>query len=107
MTTYFNRKDRRVLKNIANLIMLNYSDNVSIHLSDEQQMLVARMKMIYEVDKTLIVEDWKNSFPDMIEEEAYHTMDIFLGANCKPIPKLNKEIKATLKRKKKQGEINE
>ena len=75
---YFNRKDRRVLKNIANVILLNYTDDVPIHLSDEQVAFVERMKMVYNTDVELLVEDWKNSFPDMDEEEARTTLDIFM-----------------------------
>ena len=75
---YFNRKDRRVLKNIANIILLNYTDNVPIQLSDEQIVFVERMKMVYSTDVELLAEDWKNSFPDMNEEEARYTLDVFM-----------------------------
>ena len=64
--------------NIANIILLNYTDNVPIQLSDEQIVFVERMKMVYSTDVELLVEDWKNSFPDMTDEEARYTLDVFM-----------------------------
>lgn len=78
---YFNREDRRILKGIADKIHATATKDVSIRLSEDEVYLVRRLRMVYNVNPELVVEDWQKSFKDMNESEARITLDIFMCSN--------------------------
>ena len=79
--SYLNRSDKRILKGIANKIKDNYEDEIPYRLKDSELIFIQRMKLVYNSNKMLLLEDFMDSFEGANKEEALGIMDSLLKEN--------------------------
>ena len=80
MKPYFtDEEDIQLLKQITGKILLNYNTDIPIQLDEIEAIFIERMRVIYDSDCDLLVLDWQNSFPNMSEDEARYTLDVFMN----------------------------
>lgn len=79
MSSYLSYSEKKLLKTIANKIVLYYNVEVPFNLTEEEMLLIRRLRIVHDVDKTLILKDFQNAFPNMTEEDADYVMEMLFG----------------------------